>query len=300
MAVTARRSTGGVDLELELARDDLLPGRLVDGVLRLAFDRGRDVRGAFATLRGTEHWQYERTTTDANGQPHTQVVTAREELPPVPVALCGARSFATGERLELPFQVPVPALGPPTVEAKVAGVEWELEVKLDVPGFDPDVTMPVRILQPTALLRAGVVDVAQFALWPLADAETGAAVGTIALDPVPLCVGAPFSGRLAIDTGAPMDLQEIRVELRVKVRSTVSSSREEEITLWTGRVAGQGRFGGDATTITFRGELPPTYLPTAELRHGRTDAAFHVILAKAWARDPHLVRDVAICSTMEI
>ncbi len=30
------------------------------------------------------------------------------------------------------------------------------------------------------------------------------------------------------------------------------------------------------------------------------DAAFHLVIATAWAPDPHLVRDVAICSTAEI
>jgi hypothetical protein len=46
--------------------------------------------------------------------------------------------------------------------------------------------------------------------------------------------------------------------------------------------------------------VPGRDLPTIELPHGRTDAAFHVILARPLARDPHLVRDVAICSTTEI
>jgi hypothetical protein len=186
------------------------------------------------------------------------------------------------------------------VEATVAGVDWELDVKLDVPGFDPGLVLPVRVLQPTALLRAGVVHVEQFALWPLADAETGAGIGSIGFDPVPLCIGAPFDGRLVIDTREPMDLQEVRVEVRVAVRATAPSGRHEELTVWVGRIAGAGRFGGEPTTLEFHAELPPTFVPTAELPHGRTDATVHVILAKAWARDPHLVRDVALCSTTEI
>ena len=42
------------------------------------------------------------------------------------------------------------------------------------------------------------------------------------------------------------------------------------------------------------------WLPTSRLPHGKADAQFHVILAKAWAQDTHLVRDIAICSTTEL
>ena len=45
---------------------------------------------------------------------------------------------------------------------------------------------------------------------------------------------------------------------------------------------------------------PDRWLPTIRLPHGRADGQFHVILAKAWAQDTHLVRDVAICSTTEL
>ena len=62
---------------------------------------------------------------------------------------------------------------------------------------------------------------------------------------------------------------------------------------------GAGDFGG-AQVIEFSGELPATWLPTIQTEHGRSDAAFHVIIATAFARDPHLVRDVAICSTTEL
>jgi hypothetical protein len=300
VAVVAQRSEGGVDLELELERDDLLPGRLVPGKLRLAFRDEREIRGAYATLIGTEHWQYTERSTDSQGHTHTRTVTAREELPRVPVRLSGPATFATGQRVELPFELPVPALGPPTVEATVAGVSWELEVKLDVPMFDPGVVMPVRVLQPSTLLRAGVVDVGQFGLWELADAEADGARATIALEPMPLCVGAPFKGRITIDTDDVLDLQEVRVELGVRVEATVGSGLEETCTLWVGRVAGPGSFGGTPRTIEFEGTLPSTFLPTARLPHGRVDATFRVVLAKACAVDPNLVRDVAICSTTEI
>jgi hypothetical protein len=176
---------------------------------------------------------------------------------------------------------------------------WELEVKLDVPGFDASIVTDVVVLQPTALLKAGVIDVAQFALWPSADTASNGARASIALDPVPLCIGAEFGGLLSIATDVTK-LQEIRLELRLKVEETVSSGLDEEITLWSSRIAGEGEFGGVDKAMAFDGILPATWLPTIRLPHGRSDAQFHVILAKAWAPDTHLVRDVAICSTTEL
>jgi hypothetical protein len=182
----------------------------------------------------------------------------------------------------------------------VCGVEWELEVKLDVPGFDPAVVMPVVVLQPTALLRAGVVNVGQYALWPVADGASDGIAATIGLDPVPLCIGAPFSGRIDLDLPERLSLQEVRLELRVHARATEPSGKEEEITLWSGRVGEQGELGGRVETIEFSDAVPERWLPSTRLRHGRTDGSFRVVLARAWARDPNLVRDVAICSTLEL
>ena len=46
--------------------------------------------------------------------------------------------------------------------------------------------------------------------------------------------------------------------------------------------------------------LRDAWVPTVDLPHGTGRASFHVILAKAWARDLHYVRDVALCSTTEL
>jgi len=186
-----------------------------------------------------------------------------------------------------------------TFEATVSRMDWRVEVKLDVPGMDPDVTADVVVLQPTALLRAGVIDLAPFALYGSADAAGGGASATIALEPVPLCIGEPFRGSVTI-AAAPQRLQEIRLELRSKVEATVASGKDEQVTLWTGHVAGEGEFGGGSVTIPFDGVLATPWLPTSRLPHGKADAQFHVILAKAWAQDTHLVRDIAICSTTEL
>jgi len=300
VSVIARNSGGGVDLEVELERTDLLPGRLVAAVLRLTSRDNREVRGAYATLIGTEHWQFHRTERDANGTTTTRTVTQREELPRIPVQLLGPTTLAAGERRVLPFELPVPALGPPSVDATVCGVAWELEVKVDVPGFDPGLVVPIVVHQPTALLRAGVVSVGQFALWESADAEADGYRAALALDPVPIPIGRPFTGRVTLEAPAALDVQEIRAEIRVDARATVSSGLKEEITLWAARIAGPGPLAAGTTRIEFTAELSPRPIPTARLPHGETDATFRVILARALAPDHHLVRDVALATTTEV
>jgi hypothetical protein len=299
MTVTSTRSDGDGDFRRDLDSDTLLPGRMATGRVHLDFRSPVEVRGIVASLIATEMWQHEDTDRDANGTTRTRTVTSTEELRRLPIMLAGPASYAAGERKEFPIELPVPPLGPATFDATVAGLTWKIEVKLDVPGFDPDITADVAVLQPTALLRAGVVDVGQFALYPTADVADGGARGSIALDPVPLCLGAPFGGLLGIAAGRE-NLQEVRLELRTRVQATVPSGKHEEITLWTGRLAGEGEFGGADAAMAFDGALPTRWLPTIRLPHSRADATFRVILARAWAQDTNLVRDVAICSTTEL
>lgn len=299
MTVEVTGSDAGVDFTISLERAELLPGRLATGTVRMAFRDDRDVRSIVAGLVATEHWQYDRTSTDANGHMRTETVTKRSDIQRLPVELAGPGHYARGRTVEFPLELPVPPLGPATLDATVAGVDWRIEVKADVPGFDPSIEASVIVLQPTALLRAGVVTVGQFALWPSAEATGADATAAIALDPVPLCLGAPFGGLLSIKTGATK-LQEVRLELRARVEATVSSGKDETIKLWSRQVAGEGQFGGAEQAMAFDGTLPAVYVPTVELPQGRSQATFHVILAKAWAPDTHLVRDVAICSTTEL
>jgi hypothetical protein len=292
-------SDGGVDFELTMDRRELLPGQLAIGSVGLSFRHAVEFRGIVASLIATEQWQWQRTSHDANGQVRTETVTERHELQRLPVQIEGPGSHGSGETREFALAVPVPPLGPATFEATVSRLTWRLEVKLDVPGFDPSIETDVVVLQPRGLLNAGVIDVAEFALWPSADADSDGAHASIALDPVPLCIGSDFVGTLSI-VSAATKLQEVRLELRARVEATVSSGLKEEITLWTGRVAGEGEFGDTDKAVPFEGLLAAPWLPTIRLPHGRSDATFHVILAKAWARDTHLVRDIAICSTTEL
>lgn len=291
---------GGVAWRLELDRDRLLPGRLVGGRVTVTAQRGVEARGLVVTLRGREHWRYEVTTTDADGHARTETRTGREDLPSVPVMLASPVTLTAGETLSFAFQLPVPGLGPATLEAKVAGVDWTVEAKLDIAGGrDASVEVPVRILQPTALLRAGVVHVGEFALYEAADAQAGGVTGSIWLEPVPLVPGQPFRARLTLRPGSPMRLQEIRVELRVAVECTVSGGLDETLVPWSAVVAPAMELTTDQA-LEFTATVPDVALPTIELPHGRAAAEVHVILARAWARDPHLVRDLAIATTLEV
>jgi hypothetical protein len=259
-----------------------------------------EARGLVVALRGEEHWQYHVTTTDAEGHTRTETRTGRQDLPPEPVLVASPVVLGPGESRSFDLQLPVPGLGPATLEADVAGVSWRVEAKLDIEGgFDSSIEAPVRILQPTALLRAGVVHVGEFALYEAADAQAGGVSGSIELDPVPLVPGEPFRGTLTLRPDAPMRLQEVRLELRVKVESTVSGGFDETIVPWSAVVAPSMELAAEQR-IEVAGTVPDVALPTIELPHGRASAAMHVILARAWARDPHLVRDLAIATTREL
>jgi hypothetical protein len=293
-------SSHGIDWAVELERADLLPGRIVRGRLRLT---ARDAFAADALrigLTATEHWKHEETYTDAQGHVQTRIVTSHGEVVREPVVLLAPVSLTAGETRELAFEQPVPPLGPASLEADVAGVEWIFEAKLDVPGgFDSRTERVVTVHQPTALLRAGAVPVGEFALYDSADFADGEVSGSIELYPVPLVCGAPFRGRAIIKASGALKLQEIRAELRVDVEATVSGGQKETITAWEAVLLPEGTLGGDRT-IEFEGQLPERPLPTVELLHGRTAARFELILAIAWAPDRHLVRDVAVATTAEL
>jgi hypothetical protein len=214
--------------------------------------------------------------------------------------LSGPLRLEPGETRTFPFQMPVPPLGPASLDATVAGLTWTFEAKLDRPGWpDSRIQVPVRVVQPVALLRAGVVHVGEFALYPEADAGRDDLTAAITLDPLPLCSGAPFRGSVILRSAASRRLQEIRAEVRVEVKSTVSSGKQETITPWAAVLVPNAEVKGE-TTIPFAGTLADPALPTIELPHGRASATFHLILATAWAPDPHLVRDVTIATTLEL
>ena len=292
-------SSHGADWRLELERKALLPGRLVAGRIRVAAHGDIEARGLVVVLRAEEHWQHHVTTTDSQGHTTTRVVTEREDVITVPVQVDGAVILAPGDDRTWTFELPVPPLGPATLEAKVAGVDWTVEAKLDVPGgLDSAIEVPVRVVQPVALLRSGGVPLAQFALFDRADVAVDDVTATIALDPVPLCSGAPFTGSVALHVGRARRLQGIRAEVRVHVEATVSGGLDETIVAWSGMAEGT-ELGGDRS-IPLSGRLDERALPTVELPHGRASATFEVILATAWAPDPHLVRDVAIATTLEL
>ncbi len=299
MSVVSRVSSHGVDWRLELERDQLLPGRLVAGSVSARAHGTIDGRALLVTLRAIEHWQYRVTTTDAEGHSSTHTETARRAVVTEPVQVASEVHLGPGDERTWAFEMPVPPLGPATLEATVAGLDWVLEARFDVPGgFDPAIEMPVRVLQPVALLRSGAVPVGEFALYEASDVGADGVTGSVILDPVPLCSGKPFTAVLTLSSPRARKLQEIRAEIRVTVKATVSSGLEETIIAWQGVIPADALQG--ERTIDLQGLLDGRALPTIELPHARTAATFHVILATAWAADPHLVRDVAIATTLEL
>jgi SpoOM protein len=290
----------GVDWHLELDRRVLLPGRLVDGRVRLAARHAVEARGVVVTLRAEEHWRHRVTQTDGQGHTSTRVVTSRADVSREPVQLHGPLALAAGEVLDLPFQLPVPPLGPASLDAEDAGLDWTVEAKLDVEGgMDSGIEQPIVVAQPTALLRAGAIHLAEFALYEKVDVAAGPVSGTIELHPTPLVIGAAFSGRVSLSVPGSLRLQEIRAELRVHAEATVSSGESEDITAWSAVISPAVELAGQHA-FDVAGALADRALPSSELPHGRASATFHVILARAWSPDDHLARDVAIATTLEV
>jgi len=296
MSASWTESSHGVQWAVALERDRLLPGRLVGGSVEVTADDPFEARGLTAALVATEWWQHEESSTDAEGHTTTRTVTTRRELVREPVLVSGPLELGAGETRRFDVQLPVPPLGPASLDATVAGLSWALETKLDRPGLpDSRLEAPIRVVQPIALLRAGVVHVGEFALYPAADAGDPGLSAAIALEPMPLVAGAPIHGTIRLRSDEPRQLQEVRV----LVEATAPRGKSETITAWQATVVGPTDVAGERE-IAFDGTMPDVALPTIELPHGKAGAQFHLILATAWARDPHLVRDVTIATTAEL
>lgn len=293
-------SSGGVTFHVELDRSVLLPGQLVNGRLVLRAEHDISARGVVVGLLAEEHWRHRVTERDANGNTSTHIVNSTADVLREPVQVHGPLRLAAGETWQATFEQPVPAMGPATLAADDAGLDWTFEARLDIEGgFDARVEREVVVAQPTALLRAGAVHVGEFALYESVEITAEDVTAKIKLEPVPLACGEPFSGRVELSLPSSAKVQEIRAELRVEVEATVSEGEKEEITAWAAVLAPAGTYQG-AVGLDLQGALDARPLPTIELPHGRAQATFRVILARAWAVDTHLVRDVAIATTTEL
>jgi hypothetical protein len=269
VALAWDEESGGVEWHVELDRAVLLPGRLVGGRLALHATADVDARQLVAALVGEEYWRHEETRRDANGNTSTEIVTSRSELRRVPEILRGPLHLAPGERWETTFDLPVPPMGPASLDATEAGLEWRFEAKLDIDNaFDSSTERPVVIAQPTALLRAGSVHVGQFALYEGADVMADGATGTIELEPMPIVAGESFAGRIRLQVGERTKLQEIRAALRVQVEATVAGGREESITAWAAVLAPEAEYHG-SIDLPIRGELGPRPCPPSSCRTAR-------------------------------
>ncbi|HYM52752.1 MAG TPA: hypothetical protein VEW45_04610 [Candidatus Dormibacteraeota bacterium] len=284
----------------------LLPGRSVRVALTYNPDRDHEARGASAVLRCVERYRYSRTETRAGAKgtltSHRVTRTDEEELARQEIALAGPSHFVRGQPESWQFEVEVPALGPATFEGDVLRCDWTLEAKVDLPmRMDEGIVHTVRVAQPTALLRAGVVKTGQYGLFEEAPANVDHFPAQIRLEPTPICLTQPFAGTFTVETPEPIEVQEVRLELRVKAEVTVSGGHEEEILVGLGHLDVEaGRFGGEFATHRFHADAHDAWLPSIDLPHGRARGAFHVILALAWAPDIHYVREVALATTDEL
>lgn len=291
----------GGEWTVELDPPVLLPSRPVRVQVRYVPDRDRQARGVVATLLCEETYRYDRAERAGNTT-RTVTHTDHDELSRMSLELSGPVALRAGQVLEWSFEFTVPDLGPATFEATELRCDWTLEVKADLPrALDASIRLPVHVAQPVALLRAGVLDLGQYALFDEAPINTDALPAQLWLQPVPICLGEPFRGRLSLETAQPVEVQEVRLELRVRAAVSVMGGRSEELTFDVGRLAGNGTmFGGAFGRHEFEAVLEREWLPSVDLPHGSARARFHVILARAWQPDVHYVRDVALSTTSDL
>jgi hypothetical protein len=289
--------------DVRLAPAILLPDRPVTVTVGYSPARDHEGRRVVLVLRCTERYVYSRDETDHDAQGHTTVRrvtrTDSRELHRIEVELAGATRFVRAQPQRWSAEIQVPPLGPPSFEGSVLRCDWTLEIKIDVPrAIDVRREQSVHVAQPMALLRAGVVATGQYGLFEEAPANVDELPAQVRLEPVPVDLTQPFTGRFTVQTDAPIEVQEVRLELRVRVQVTVPGGHAEEITVARGRLAdGTSQFGGAFATHDFTVDAPGAWLPAVDLPHGRARGVFHVILARAWAADIHYQRDVALATS---
>jgi hypothetical protein len=279
----------------------LLPGRRVAVAVTYTADRDVEARGARAVLRCVERYRYSRTE-GAGKTAHRVTKTGVEELARLEVELSGPLRIVKGQPLTWHCTFEVPPLGPASFEGDAPRCDWTLEANIDVPmGLDPRLEQAVHVAQPMALLRAGVIDTGQFGLFEEAPVNLDALPAQIRLEPVPISLQSPFEGAFTVEMAGRGEVQEVRLELRIRSDVTVPGGHHDEIVAWRGMLQpGPGLFGGPLAEHRFSGEVCGVWLPTVDLPHGRARAEFHVILAQAWAPDIHYRRDVAVATTTEL
>jgi hypothetical protein len=288
---------------LSVEPEVLLPDRKATFSLSFTPDRDLNARGVTAVLRCVERYRYDETesTTGADGKMtmHRITRTREEELHRGEFALAGPGRLAAGQPLTWTVSVDMPGLGPATFQGEELRCDWFVEAKVDLPmALDESFRAGVRVAQPTALLKAGVIDIGQYGLFEEAPTNVDAYPAQVRLDPVPICLGEPFRGTFTVQTPEPIEVQEVRLELRVHAQVTRSGGHSEEILVQHGRLQAEGsQFGGPFAVHPFEADAVDAWLPSIDLPHGRARAMFHVILARAFAPDIHYVRDVALATT---
>jgi len=279
----------------------LLPGRSAAVSLTYSPDRDHDGRAVRAVLRCQERYRYDRTEMSGTTT-RTVTHTDTSELARIEVDLAGAQHFVRGQPVTWHATFDVPGLGPATFEGDALRCDWSIEANVDIPmGVDPRHVQPVRVAQPMALLRAGVIDSGQYGLFAEAPVNVDAHPAQIKLDPVPISLQSAFDGLFTLETGEPIEVKEVRLELRVLAQVTESGGHHEEFVAWHGALqTTPGPFGGPLAEHPFHADASGAWLPSIDLPHGRARAELHVILARDWATDIHYQREIAVASTTEL
>mgnify|MGYP006198391203 CR=1 FL=1 len=183
--------TASDGLEGAITLDDPGAIRIGEGIAgRIELTARREIRARSAALRLLGCVLAERR--ESRTRQRSDNTTDREEWVEVHGKLFEQLPFtapalplnlAAGERLELPFLVAAPRLGPPSGHMGVALIAWALEARWDVAmGGDQRLATLVHVAQNIDYLRSGAVQLesgAMFDSYAVGD-------GTIAVAPLPM------------------------------------------------------------------------------------------------------------------
>ena len=173
----------------------------------------------------------------------------------------------------------MPSLGPATFEGDRAPCRLgACDAHLDVPGFDsgrgPARAHPAADVPPAGRRRRRRSSSRCIAVAGVA--VRGTSAGPCTLEPMPLCIGAPFRG-----TGSMLGRRRTASSRRSAWscgsrprRRSAAVVEEDDHAVGTRPLAGEGEFGGEAGAFDFSGTLPDRCLPTVEGPHDRSSDAF--------------------------
>ena len=280
-----RRTDGSLGGAIALERSAMV-GEPIRGRIDLIANHDIDAGAANLRLVGLRLVEEDRSRTAQQGSTsrteswvecHGSLFSVSPFLQPViPLRL------ASGELFSAPFEVPGPALGPPTAHLGEAIVAWALEVRWNVSmALDPFVATLVSIAQHPNLLAAGVGSQGGQSMLEAVDVD-GATISVAS--PLPAKPGTRLDVVVSWP-GAPAG--EVRVELHR--RSNAPNAESAVVSRWN-LEPGELEAGNARASL----RLPPDLAPSFDGADLRLGYVIRVLVDRRFMPDAAIERPVAI------